>query len=71
MVEISPGTPSVPKSIRNYEKKIMLGTSDTWSMSCSTQRIILKIVGFVVSKFPHPSVKIDVEGWLSKVVSVR
>ena len=27
-----------PKSIRNYEKKIMLGTSDTWSMSCSSHR---------------------------------
>ena len=23
-----------PKSIRNYEKKIMRGTSDAWSMSC-------------------------------------
>ena len=40
---------------RNYEKKI-LGTSDPWSMRRSsqrpsdpaTQRIILKIVGFVV-----------------------
>ena len=27
-----------PKSIRNYEKKIMLGTSDAWSMSRSSQR---------------------------------
>ena len=26
------------KSIRNYEKKIMLGTSDTWSMSRSSHR---------------------------------
>ena len=23
-----------PKSIRNYEKKIMLGTSDAWLISC-------------------------------------
>ena len=23
---------------RNYEKKIILGTSDIWSMSCSSQR---------------------------------
>ena len=42
-----------PKSIRNYEK-IMLGTSDAWSLrhlshrpiAPATQRIILKIVGF-------------------------
>ena len=27
-----------PKSIRNYEKKIMLGTSDTWSTSHSSRR---------------------------------
>ena len=27
-----------PKSIRNSEKKIMLGTSDTWSMNRSSQR---------------------------------
>ena len=26
-----------PKSIRNYEKRIMLGTSDTWSMSRLSQ----------------------------------
>ena len=35
---------------RNYEKKIMLGTSDAWSMSPmdpASQRIILKIVGFL------------------------
>ena len=25
-----------PTSIRNYEKKIMLGTSDAWSMSSSS-----------------------------------
>ena len=42
---------SMPKSLRNYEKKIMLGTSDAWSMSRSSsdpgsKRIILKIVGF-------------------------
>ena len=27
-----------PKSIRNYEKKILLGTSDAWLMSCLSQR---------------------------------
>ena len=27
-----------PKSIRNYEKKIMLGTSDTWSTSRLSHR---------------------------------
>ena len=29
-----------PKSIRNYEKKIMLGTSDTWSLSRLSHRPI-------------------------------
>ena len=27
-----------PKSIRNCEKKILLGTSDAWSMSCLSHR---------------------------------
>ena len=41
---------------RNYEKKIILGTSDAWSMSLrpidpATQRIILKIVGFCINPF--------------------
>ena len=57
-----------PESIRNYEKKIMLGTSDAWSMSRSfqrpsdpvTQRIILKIVGFLQSKV-HPGRKSMIE----------
>ena len=45
-----------PKSIKNYEKKIMLGTSDAWSMSRLSHRpsepayYILKIVGFLVIK---------------------
>ena len=30
-----------PKSIRNYEKKIMLGTSDVWSLSSLSQRAII------------------------------
>ena len=30
-----------PKSIRNYEKEIMLGTSDAWLMSRSSHRLIL------------------------------
>ena len=45
-----------PKSTRNYEKKIMLVTSDAWSMSRLSHRpsepdIILKIFGF---QMPYP-----------------
>ena len=28
-----------PKSVRNYEKKIILGTSDAWSMSRLAHRL--------------------------------
>ena len=41
-----------PKSIRNLKKKIMLGTSECWSMSHSFQEpsiLFLKIVGFLDS----------------------
>ena len=41
--------------MRNYEKKIMLETSDEWFVP-STQRIILKIVGFLFMNECHSGV---------------
>ena len=62
----------------HFDAKISISQTGRHSISrliklfCSIIKTDFATTEFdVVSKFPHPSVKIDVEGWLSKVVSVR